>query len=247
MNAPEPVPRATRLSDEVADALEAWLRSEGFAPGTQLPTEKVLCERFGVSRAVIREAIARLKADGCVRTRQGSGAFVAARPGEGVFRLPLPDVLPQDAADVFELRYVVETGAAALAAERREAADLAHIGAALARMREALAAAGDAVVDDDAFHIAIAEATHNRALARFQQFVGQQFSGSRAPTWSAAGHRAGRARDAQREHERIFAAIAAGDAPGARRAAAAHLVGAARRLGLDPARWRALAQEETDS
>lgn len=245
MNAPELTPRPVRLSVEVADALEAWLRTEGFAPGTQLPTEKVLCERFGVSRPVIREAIARLKADGCVRTRQGSGAFVAARPGEGVFRLPLPDVLPQDAADVFELRYVVETGAAALAAERRDAADLARIGAALARMRSALANAVDAVVDDDAFHVAIAEATHNRALARFQQFVGQQFSGSRAPTWSPDGHRAGRARDAQCEHERIFEAIAAGDARAARVAAAAHLSGAARRLGLDPARWGALTDEET--
>ncbi|MBA4743336.1 MAG: FadR family transcriptional regulator [Azoarcus sp.] len=245
MNAPELQSRTHRLSDEVADSLEAWMRAEGLAPGAQLPTEKVLGERFGVSRPVVREAIARLKADGCVRTRQGSGAFVAARPGEGVFRLPLPDVLPQDAADVFELRYVIETGAAALAAERREEGDLMRIAQALARMHAALIGADDAVVDDDAFHVAIAEATHNRALARFQQFVGQQFSGSRAPTWSPAGHRAGRAHDAQREHERIYEAIAAGDAHAARRAAAAHLSGAACRLGLDPARWGALTDEET--
>ena len=232
--------RSARLSDEVAGRLEAWLREEGFPPGTQLPTEKVLCERFGVSRPVIREAIARLKADGCVRTRQGSGAFVAARPGAGVFRLPLPEALPQDAAEVFELRYVVETGAAALAAERRDEGDLGRIRAALERMRDAIDEATDAVVDDDAFHVAIAEATHNRALARFQQFMGQQFSGSRAPTWSLAGHETGRARDAQNEHERIFEAIVAGDAQAARQAAAAHLTGAALRLGLDPARWRAV-------
>ncbi|MDX5446540.1 MAG: FadR family transcriptional regulator [Zoogloeaceae bacterium] len=237
MNAPETPSSPARLADEIAGRLDAWILDRRLPPGTQLPTEKELCERFGVSRPVIREAIARLKAEGCVRTRQGSGAFVAARPE--VFRLPLPDGLPQDADEVFELRYLIETGAAALAAERRDDSDLQRIAAALERMRAALETHAEAAGDDDAFHVAIAEATHNRALARFAQFMGQQFSHSRQPTWSEAGHIAGRARQAQLEHERIYQAIAAGDAAAARQAAAAHLTGAARRLGLDPARWRA--------
>lgn len=242
MNAPDTNPPPARLGDEIAMRLDAWIREQGLPPGAQLPTEKVLCERFGVSRPVIREAIARLKAEGSVRTRQGSGAFVAERPE--VFRLPLPDALPQDAAEVFELRYVVETGAAALAAERRTEHDLQHIAATLAQMRAALDSHADAAGHDDAFHAAIAEATHNRALARFAQFMGQQFARSRRPTWSKAGHASGRAREAQDEHQRIFDAIAAGDAAAARRAAAAHLTGAARRLGLDTARWRALDEGE---
>src|SRR5690606_20252758 len=172
-----------------------------------------------------------------------SGAFVAERPE--VFRLPLPDALPQDAAEVFELRYVVETGAAALAAERRSEQDLQRIAATLSQMRAALDSHADAAGHDDAFHAAIAEATHNRALARFAQFMGQQFARSRRPTWSEAGHASGRAREAQDEHQRIFDAIAAGDAAAARQAAAAHLTGAARRLGLDTARWRALDEGET--
>lgn len=238
MSADQPAPAPLRLGDEIASRLEAWIREQGLPPGAQLPTEKVLCERFGVSRAVIREAIARLKADGRVRTRQGSGAFVAEVPG--VFRLPASETLPQDVQEAFELRYIVETGMAALAAERRTEADLARIADALRRMREALASDADAVADDDAFHVALAEATHNRALARFQEFMGRQFSQSRAPTWSEDGHRSGRARDAQSGHERIFEAIVAGDPQAARRAAAAHLSGAARRLGLDPVRWRAV-------
>ncbi len=242
MSNPKPQQRPLRLSDEVADALESWIRLESFQPGAQLPTEKALCERFGVSRPVVREAIARLKAEGCVRTRQGSGAYVAERPE--VFRLPLPDGLPQDADEVFELRHLVETGAAALAAERRDEQDLQRIAAALGRMRTALEAHADAAGDDDAFHAAIADATHNRALARFAQFMGQQFAHSRKPTWSMGGHAAGRAREAQDEHERIYQAIVAGDPTAARRAAAAHLTGAARRLGLDPARWRAVDEGE---
>lgn len=231
-------PAPLRLGDEIAVQLEAWIREQDLAPGAQLPTEKELCERFGVSRAVIREAIARLRADGRVRTRQGSGAFVAEVPG--VFRLPAQESLPQDVQEAFELRYIVETGMAALAAQRRSEADLARIAQALQRMREALERDVDGVADDDAFHVAVAEATHNRALIRFQEFMGRQFSQSRAPTWSGDGHRSGRARDAQCGHERIFEAIAAGDPAAARQAAAAHLWGAARRLGLDPARWRAV-------
>lgn len=242
MDASRTAKRVSRLSDEVAVQLERWITEQQLSSGTQLPTEKVLCERFGVSRAVIREAIARLKADGCVTTRQGSGAFVAARPGQGSFRLVRdlehsPPILSGQMADIFELRYLVETGAAQRAALRRTAEDLDRMRDVLARMDDALAATADAVGDDDAFHIAIAAATHNPQLERFQAFMGGQFSDSRAPTWSLGGHWSGRAREAQAEHVRIFEAITRGDAQAARRAAEAHLVSAARRLGLDPLRW----------
>jgi len=242
MDASPTAKRTSRLSDEVAVQLERWITEQQLSSGTQLPTERVLCERFGVSRAVIREAIARLKADGCVTTRQGSGAFVAARPGQGSFRLVRDpehslSIMPVEIWDIFELRYLVETGAAERAALRRTAEDLDRMRDVLARMQDALAAQADAVGDDDAFHVAIAAATHNPQIERFQAFMGGQFSDSRAPTWSSDGHRSGRAREAQAEHVRIFEAITRGDAKGARQAAQAHLVSAARRLGLDPLRW----------
>jgi GntR family transcriptional repressor for pyruvate dehydrogenase complex len=231
--------RPYRLSDSVARQLERWIQEQQLVSGAQLPTEKVLCERFGVSRAVIREAISRLKADGCVLTRQGSGAYVAARPGQGSFRLvresSRPGVGPaREVKDIFELRFFVEAGAAELAALRRTESDLERMRKALERMSLALAGSIDAVADDDAFHVAVAAATHNPQLERFQAFMGQQFSESRAPTWSTEGHRVGRARQAQEEHMRIYESIAAGDARGAREAAETHLVGAAKRLGLDP-------------
>lgn len=250
MNAPRTAKRVSRLSDEVAGQLERWITEQELSSGTQLPTEKVLCGRFGVSRAVIREAIARLKAEGCVTTRQGSGAFVAARPGQGSFRLlrdqdHAPPILLGEMSDIFELRYLVETGAAERAALRRTAGDLDRMRAVLGRMDDALAARADAVGDDDAFHIAIAAATRNPQIERFQAFMGGQFSDSRAPTWSIDGHRTGRAREAQAEHVRIFEAIARRDAQAARRAAQAHLVSAARRLGLDPLRWGGDKSEST--
>jgi GntR family transcriptional repressor for pyruvate dehydrogenase complex len=170
---------------------------------------------------------------------------VAARPGLGVFRLVQTpeealEALPPGLSDVFELRYLMETGVTELAAQRRTDEDVERMRAALLHMRGALESGGDGVADDDAFHVAVATATHNPQLERFQQFMGQQLSESRTPTWSAAGHRVGWARHAQEGHERIFAAIVAGDAVAARAAAAEHLVSAARRLGLDLARWPAL-------
>ena len=233
----EPVARPSRLSEVVATELEAWLRDGGLVAGGQLPSEKVLAERFGVSRAVIREAVSRLKADGWVETRQGAGAFVAPQPGRGTFRLVQGGAAAADTlADVFELRHLVETGAAELAARRRDEADLAAMEAALQRMEVALAApeaietAGARA--DDEFHVAIAAATRNPLIRRFVEFMGQQFSDSRLPTWDAAGRESGRARAAQAEHRRLFEAIRAGDAVAARGAAADHLAVAARRLGL---------------
>ncbi|NMG30316.1 FadR/GntR family transcriptional regulator [Aromatoleum evansii] len=247
MGANEKSGRGPRLSVVVAGQLEAWISEQGLKAGAQLPTEKVLCERFGVSRAVIREAISRLKADGCVMTRQGSGAYVAARPGQGSFRLLRGGVngdavtesslSDREISDIFELRYLVEAGAAELAALRCSPQELDRMRDALERMAVALETGADAHTDDDAFHVAIAAATHNPQIERFQAFMGQQFSDSRAPTWNEAGHRAGRARDSQAEHVRIFEAIAAGDPNAARAAATEHLAGAVRRFGLDARRW----------
>ena len=236
--------RGMRLSDEVAQRLEAWILDEGFQVGARLPTERDLCERFGVSRAVIREAISRLKAEGCIRTRQGSGAYLASLPGEGSFRLVganngVSGRLPRDIADVFEMRYIMETGATELAAMRRTQHDIRRIGDALARMERALLAGEDAVAADDDFHVAIAAATRNPQLERFQVFMGHQLSQSRAPTWDDEGHAAGRARQAQQEHQCIYDAIVAGDPAAARSAASAHIEGAVVRLGLDVKRWRA--------
>lgn len=235
--------RSPRLSDEVAKQLEDWIIHEGFQVGARLPTEKDLCERFGVSRAVIREAISRLKAEGCIRTRQGSGAYLASLPGEGSFRLVVADEVvagrvPRELSDVFEMRLIIETGATELAAIRRTSSDIRRIGQSLERMEQALIAGEDAVAADDEFHVAIAAATHNPQLERFQAFMGHQLSRSRAPTWDGEGHAVGRAGQAQQEHRCIFEAIAAGDPEAARAAASRHVERAAIRLGLDAVRWR---------
>jgi GntR family transcriptional repressor for pyruvate dehydrogenase complex len=234
------VDRPGRLSDQIVAALRARIESGELAPGARLPTEQVLGEGFAVSRAVVREAIARLKADGYVETRQGAGAFVAARPGLASFRIGHEGKVDAgELAEIFELRAAVEVAAARLAAERRTRGDLAAIRAALEQMAQAIAEGTDGAAADDAFHRAIATATHNGYMQRFVEFLGHHFSESRRPSWTDAGRRAGRPQAAQREHERIHAAIARGDPAAAARAAEDHLRGSAGRLGVGPARRRA--------
>ncbi len=234
-----PLARPSQLSESVSRAIEAWIRDGALAPGMRLPTEKTLSSEFAVSRAVVREAISRLKADGLVTTRQGAGAFVASRPGAAVFRLaPGPaSTKAEDLGHVFELRYIVETAAAAMAARRRTPADLQAMRDALDRMDAALANGEDGTQADDDFHVAVAAATGNPAVGRFIRFMGGQFFESRVPTWDARGYAQGWATASQEEHRLMFDAIAAQDAAAARAAARAHLVHAAGRLGVDAGHW----------
>jgi GntR family transcriptional repressor for pyruvate dehydrogenase complex len=229
------LPRPPRLTDHLVRELERRIGGGAFAGG-RLPTEKQLCLEYRVSRAVVREAVARLQADGYVETRQGAGAFVAARPGLRSFRLPDDGGLDRSALQhVLELRLAVEVAAAGLAARRRRPRDLGAMREALAAMAEAVRARRDGAQADDRFHAAVAAATHNPQLTRLVEFLRFQFWRTRRPTWSARGHAGGQPAIAQREHEQLYAAIAAGDARAARAAARGHLLSSGARLGLaDP-------------
>lgn len=228
-----PILRPHRLSEEVGAALEKRIRSGEFAPGERLPAEARLAEQFAVSRAVVREAIARLKADGLVASRQGAGAFVAQRLGAAVFRLEAGRrTEAHGVVEIFELRLIIEVAAAERAALRHRPEDLDAIATALARMDAAVIGGEGGAASDDDFHCAIAAAGGNPLIGRFVAFVSQEFSASRAPTWSLEGVTRGLAEAAQEEHRAVFEAIRAGDAAGAGRAAGQHLINAAARLGV---------------
>ncbi len=107
---------ANNLAEQVMARIGADIRGGRLAPGARLPTEQELTTEFGVSRTVVREAVAALRADGLVVTRRGSGAYVAD-PAAGPFRIvpPRATSLP-DIINVMELRLAVEVQAAALVA-----------------------------------------------------------------------------------------------------------------------------------
>ena len=227
------IARPLRLSEEVSSDLQRRISRGALRPGDRLPTEKALGEAFGVSRAVVREAIARLKADGLIETRQGSGAFVVEAPK--VINLRFwkgagPEL--SELRDIFELRAMVEGAVAGLAAQRRKSIDLKAMAEHLGAMDLAINSGSDGAEADDNFHIAMARATHNSYIGRLVEFLGRHFSDSRKLAWHGTRRQLAHPEEAQREHRALLEAISQGDPELAKRHALEHLRGTAARLGI---------------
>lgn len=222
------------LTDQIAQVLAARIRDGQLLPGERLPAEKDMAERFGVSRSVVREAVSMLKYDGLVETRQGSGVFVSSTPNTRSFRIE--SGLLGGGADlraVFELRSIVESAAAALAAERRAPEDIAILRGHLEAMATDIAAGREGVDADTAFHTAIARAADNPYLMRFAEFLGTSLREAIRAARSNSARYPGTPDQVQDEHRAVFEAVAAGDPKAAGKAMRRHIENAMRRLGLD--------------
>lgn len=220
----------------MADALVARLRQDigngTLAPEARLPTEQQLGAALGVSRTVVREAIAALRAEGLVVARQGSGMFVALQDERRPFRID-PEALASltNVLSLMELRTGLESEAAGLAASRRTVADLRRIDRAM----DAYTTASDegTAEADFEFHRAVMLATHNPYFEEFLRFLGQFIrprQSVRAMAVPPGQREAYRAR-VQAEHQAVRDAVAAGDGNGARAAAQRHLQNSQRRFG----------------
>ncbi|MBL8672041.1 MAG: FadR family transcriptional regulator, partial [Alphaproteobacteria bacterium] len=120
-----PVAPPRNLTHAIFDRLAGEILGGRMAPGARLPTEQEMVRSMGVSRTVVREAVAALRAEGLVVTRQGIGAFVAGDVQRRPFRID-PEGLRSidEVVEVMELRMGIEIESAGLAAERAGAAQL---------------------------------------------------------------------------------------------------------------------------
>lgn len=233
------------LADRVRAILEQRIKGGEFPPRSRLPSEPVLAERFRVSRTVIREAVSRLKSDGLVETRRGSGTVVLEPNLATPFRIDV-DVRDSAAAvlRVIELRRGIEAEMAALAAERRTAAQLARIRTALAAIDESSAAGGDGVAEDLALHTAISEATGNSLYTSLLSFLTQFIQAAIRVTRTNEAQRDDLAQHTRGEHARLVDAIARQDVAAARAAALEHMENTAKRVReADPEFWSGQAGE----
>jgi len=165
--------RAVSLADELFTKIEAQILSGELVPGSRLPTQKEIAVTENVSRTVVREAVARLGAQGFTVSRQGSGVFVADTAQYQAFQIT-PEELNEldDVIKLLEMRLAVETEMAGLAAARRTTADIGAIQDALQDMIDRQADSVAAGKADRAFHLAIAHATQNNYYVRFVDFLG---------------------------------------------------------------------------
>ncbi|SAL72972.1 GntR family transcriptional regulator [Caballeronia choica] len=219
------------LSDTVAQQLQKQIEKGSFAKSGKLPTEAVLAQEFGVSRTVIREAISRLKNEGMVEPKQGSGVFVVERAGIRPLRIDYAEAVePGSVVQILALRRAIEAEVASEAAMRRTDAQMAAIDAALAKIEAAVADGEDGVAEDVAFHRAIANATGNPYFLKTLTFLNQYLEAGTIVTRKNEALREDFSRQVREEHAAIAAAIRAGDPMAARNAATTHLYNAARRL-----------------
>ncbi len=225
VNAGEALFRPVRTGNAFEETVERLLQAIRLGvvgAGERLPSERELAERLGVSRVTLREAIRALSDAGYVESRRGryGGTFVhdtlpaPPEPGGKVDTVALEDAL--------SLRYVLETGAAEMAAARSlSPADRQHLTGTLAE------AAGADLDDyrrkDSRLHLAIAEVTASgsltTAMADARTRVNQLLD--RIPLLPP------NLEHSNAQHEAIVDAILAGDAPAARRAMAEHIEGTA--------------------
>ncbi|MGM0858851.1 MAG: FadR/GntR family transcriptional regulator [Pseudomonadota bacterium] len=164
------------LSSQLKKQLLKKIEDQSYPPGERIPTEAHLCSQYGVSRTVVREAIASLRADGLLKAKQGIGVFVSAAPRLLPFELSnAPEEAVREVIHILELRLSVEMEAAFLAAERRDDDQLKDIHDAIDRIEsEASSESGDSGQGDFRFHLAIAQATNNPYFAKFLNFLGPQ-------------------------------------------------------------------------
>lgn len=216
------------LADQVTELLMADIRARVYPANTRLPTEQAMTEQYGVSRTVVREAIARLKSEGLVETRQGSGTVVRDPKASDAFRLSQDHgAIAEDPAEgvlrVLELRRGIEAEMAALAAERRTPAELKAIEQALRGIVRATREGGDGVKEDLGFHLAISRAAHNLHFTELLGMLTRALHDAIRLTRGNEARRSDMAEQVQAEHEAIYEAIRARDPAAARTAAFLHM------------------------
>ena len=218
--------RPRSLAMELVEALGDRIRDGRLAAGDKLPTEAAFMAEFGVSRTVVREAISKLQASGLVQTRHGIGTFVVGLGGAASFRIaPEQFATLRDVIAVLELRIGVETEAASLAAQRRQADNLRQMRAALDAIAAAVEEGRDAVGPDFQFHLEIARATQNAHFAELMGSLGTMIIPRARLDAAGAVDEPQRQylRRVNAEHESIFDAIRNQDSDAARAAMRTHL------------------------
>ncbi|OEC34372.1 GntR family transcriptional regulator, transcriptional repressor for pyruvate dehydrogenase complex [Pseudomonas cuatrocienegasensis] len=163
--------RQRRLSDDIVAQLETMILEGTLKAGERLPAERVLAERFGVSRPSLREAIQKLAARGLLVSRQGGGNYVAESLGS-TFSDPLLHLLESNTEaqrDLLEFRHTLEGSCAYYAALRATELDRQRLSEAFAALqdcysRSASVTRAEEGAADASFHLAIAEASHNAVL-----------------------------------------------------------------------------------
>ena len=217
-----------RLYRQIADQIAALIEKGEYRAGARLPPERDLAKQLGVSRPSVREALIALEVEGYVEVRVGSGVYVqGARPAAAGAAL-----LPADSGpfELIRARWLIEGECAALAAREGTRVQLRSMEAALEAMEADRKRGVMPLGADRLFHLRVAEASGNSALALVVKTLWDQRTG---PLFLRLEHHFDTPElwgVAIREHREILQAIARHDAKAARSAMRRHMDHAAKRF-----------------
>lgn len=158
------VVRTSRLYEQIVQQIEESVLNGSLKPGDQLPAERELAQRLGVSRTAVREAVKALREKGLVEAYSGRGTFITdgtSHAARQSFDLMVKIGQQESSANLAELRLILEPGIAALAAERAEEEHLSAMREAFAVMDRAQKNPAAYIEADLDFHLALAEAAAN--------------------------------------------------------------------------------------
>lgn len=185
----------------IAQQIRQKLQNGTYAPGQKLPSEAELCREYGASRLSVRSAIGQLAAQGLVQTFQGKGSFVCQTPqADAVGHLFQGKSISR--TDFFELRRILETESASLAAQRADRETIARLRELSFAMQRGEREAEIAEADEQ-FHLLLAQATKNPAIAGIFQMLRPYFQSMMAQNVTVLGT------DGCTAHLKIVAAIEA--------------------------------------
>jgi GntR family transcriptional repressor for pyruvate dehydrogenase complex len=209
------------LADAIADQVKEMILNGTFKPGDRLPTENELMHQFNVGRSTVREALKSLAMAGLVESRRTSGTFVTTS-----YRGFLNDKVrwtallnEREILNITQVRLALEGHAAMLAAERATPEEKTKIEELIQELELHLNEPDEAARIDLDFHVAIAEASHNKLLLTLVLSLRNLIH-----DFLKLGYVRRRTSDIiLKEHRRLFAAIQAGDAETAEQAMRAHL------------------------
>lgn len=209
-----------RVSDRVVDELRAFIHSNGLAPGSKLPGERLLVEAFGVSRSSLREAIRVLATLGVLEAKHGDGVYV--RTPEVVRATDTPpavELASEPLRDLVEARLGVELAAATAVAERGAEPDFIVLDRLLDDHAAAVRRGDQEPWPPMSFELAVVRLSGNTLLIAFEEsllerwiatWAGRTFDGHRYDEWVA-------------EHRAVLASLRTGNVAQVQRLLVAHL------------------------
>lgn len=219
-----PAVKRTRFADQAYTYLFHKIITGEFKEGEMLPSENELCAVFEISRPVIRQALQRLRSDGLIVSRRGSGSFVQQRRPADLSDAYAAGKL-RELLDNIEFRSVVEPQSAFIAARRRTEADLEAMRAAVDEFEQVAMIEGRIGHHlDFRFHLAVATATGNRRFVEAIRAVEYDIDhGVNLVRFLVRFDHLERSRSVHAEHAGILAAIERQDAEAAAAEMSAHL------------------------